>query len=204
MRSAKDFRAGRAAQLRTHHAVEGLGVRSARSLFEPGEGLEEHERGGGGHFSPRLEGSSASQAPQLHSFAGFFFGQKPHGRSRQAGSLGEDLRSHGFDLRRYGGEGKTASSGLRDPSRRGPNPFPGPLFALSTQRRIVPRQILAKSRVGLRCETAQQRFLEEFPRACGLAIPATPTFAAQLEIETPARPDLPGRASTLSFRRTAG
>src|SRR5580693_4488517 len=101
---------------------EGPGVRSARSLFEPREGLEEHERGGGGHFSPRLEGSSASQAPQLHSFAGSFFGQKPHGRSRQAGSQGEDLRSHGFDLRGYGGEGKTASSVLRNPSQRDPNP----------------------------------------------------------------------------------
>lgn len=31
---------------------------------------------------------------------------------------------HGFDLSRYGGEGKTASSGLRNPSRRAPNPFP--------------------------------------------------------------------------------
>src|SRR5580700_7861460 len=108
---------------------EGPGVRSARSLFEPGEGLEEHERGGGGHFSPRFEGSSASQAPQLHSFAGFFFDQKPNGRSRQAGSQGEDLRSHGFDLRRYGGEGKTASSDLRNASRRIPDPFPGPLSA---------------------------------------------------------------------------
>jgi len=93
MMSAKDFQAGREAQSRTHHAVEGLGVRSARSLFEPGEGSEEHERGGGGHFSPSPKGFSASQAPQLHSFAGFFFGQKSHGRSRQAGSQGEDLRS---------------------------------------------------------------------------------------------------------------
>jgi len=134
----------------------------------------------------------------------FFSARNLTAEAGKQGHWGRILRSHGFDLRRYGGEGKTASSGLRDPSRRGPNPFPGPLFALSTQRRIVPRQILAKSRVGLRCETAQQRFLEEFPRACGLAIPATPTFAAQLEIETPARPDLPGRASTLSFRRTAG
>ncbi len=124
MRSAKDFQARRAAQLPTHNAIEGLEVRSARSLFEPGEGLEEHERGGGGHFSPRLDGSSASQAPLLHSFAGFFFGQEISRRSRQAGSQGEDLRSYGFDLRQYGGEGKTASSGLRNPSRKNPDPFP--------------------------------------------------------------------------------
>jgi hypothetical protein len=88
MRSAKDFQAWYAAQLRTHHAVEDLGVRSARSLFEPGEGLEEHERGGGGHFSPRLEGSSACKHRNFIVLPAFFFDRKPTAEAGKQGRRG--------------------------------------------------------------------------------------------------------------------
>ncbi len=55
----------------------------------------------------------------------FFSARNLTAEAGKQGHRGEDLRSHGFDLRRYGGEGKTASSGLRNPSRRDPNPSPG-------------------------------------------------------------------------------
>jgi hypothetical protein len=105
MRSAKDFQAGSAAQLRTHHAVKGLGVRSARSLFEPGEGLEEHERGGGGHFSPRLEGSSASQAPQLLVLPALFSARN---LTVEAGKRGHRGRIHGATALILGSTGERA------------------------------------------------------------------------------------------------
>jgi len=125
--------------------VKGLGVRSARSLFEPGEGLEEHERGGGGHFSPRLEGSGASQAPQLHSFAGSFLDQKPHGRSRQRGHRGRIHGATALILGQYGGEGKTASSSLRNQAGTAPNPFPGAAVLVSTQKKTFALQALTQN-----------------------------------------------------------
>jgi hypothetical protein len=170
MRSAKDFQAGCAAQLRAHRAV---GPRSpfGEKSIEPGEGLEEHERGGGGHFSPSPEGFSASQAPQLQSFAGFFFGQKPHGRSRQAGSQGEDLRGHGFDLRRYGGEGKTASSvlrnqagGIRIPPRAAVRAKRGPPTP-PTGIHLPPAETFLRQSIPRRCDAIPDRG----PRAKSIA-----------------------------------
>ncbi len=107
-----------------------LRVRSARSLAQPCEGLVEHERGGGGHFSPRHpEGSRCFASTALRLSPLIFSGRQP---AAGAGNRVTGGRIHSFpafisDI--YGGEGKTASSILRNLSWPVPNPFPGVLHS---------------------------------------------------------------------------
>ena len=207
MRSAKDFQARPAAQCRritsrwrpespfgekSNRAWRGLG--RARTWWW------------GPLFSQASRSAQVLRKHRNFTVLPLIFRPITSGRGGKQGHSGEDSRLSSFDLRRYGGEGKTASSSLRYPSWGAPNPSRWPLSACHARKnfRLRSPDSDLNSRLGLRCETAQQRFPEEFPRACGPAIPAVPTFAAKPEIETPAPPDPPGRASTPSFRRTAG
>src|ERR1700734_2171054 len=112
MKSAKDILEPSAAHYPCYFSG-GLRVRPARSLAESREGSVGHERGGGGHLSPRRPSMNQvlSQAPTLK-FAPLIFSADKAGAAKQGHGGGftafQLLISKGC-----GGEGKTASSALR-------------------------------------------------------------------------------------------
>jgi hypothetical protein len=98
------------------NTLTNLGVRSARSLAEPCAGSVEHERGGGGHFSPRRMFYCASQA--LHFVvAAHFYGRQSWPELAKRGHRGGIHSFPALISDDYGGEGKTASCRLRKIAR---------------------------------------------------------------------------------------
>ncbi|MGA7511318.1 MAG: hypothetical protein WBW46_00400 [Candidatus Sulfotelmatobacter sp.] len=111
MRSAKDFQGGCAAQLRTHHAVEGLGVRSASSLFEPGEGWKSTNVVVGATF---LLGSNAPVHRKHRNFTVLPAIFSARNLTAEAGKQGHRGRIYGATALISGGTGERAKL-LRQP-----------------------------------------------------------------------------------------
>lgn len=86
--------------------TRGLRVRSGRSLAESNHASVEHERGGGGHFSPRLPCIARCFASAALRSLPFFFSAANLRPERTSGVTRRRIQRSSFDFRQLRGRGQ--------------------------------------------------------------------------------------------------